>query len=405
MLHHGDFDYSKVTIYIVGGAVRDYFLGVESKDKDYVVVGSSPSEMLNLGFKQVGTDFPVFLHPLTQDEYALARTERKIGEGYSGFDCDWEGVTIEEDLSRRDLTINSIAWDCSRNLGHVIDPFHGLQDIKDKVLRHTTEAFSEDPLRILRVARFLSRFGEDWCVAEETRLLCYSMAISGSLYELKPERVWLEVEKVLKHKQPSVFFDWLLFAPMFDDVYWLIQTGQRLDHHPEGDVWTHTALVMDYAGKTFEDPEVTFAAFTHDFGKPVCWEKYGNAHGHELEGLVYIEDFCNRWRVPNSYKALALMTCKQHTKVHGILGRNAQAMTRPKSIMKLFEETSALAKPERFLKMLKVCESDAKGRGRTLEQVEEFENKPYPQRQYLVDCLNAALQLDTKSISTKMLDE
>lgn len=170
-------------------------------------------------------------------------------------------------------------------------------------------------------------------------------------------------------------------------------------------VFKHTCMVMDYAARNYNDPEVVFACLTHDFGKPICWQKYGNAHGHELEGLSYIEDFCNRWRVPNNYKELALMTCKHHTKVHGILGRNNQAMTRPKSIMKLFEETSALSKPERFLKMLKVCESDARGRGKTLEQIKEFENKPYPQRQYLSDCLNAVIHTETKSISTRMLSE
>lgn len=230
---HGNFDYNKVTIYLVGGFVRDHFMGVEPKDKDYVVVGSNPQEMLDLGFTQVGTDFPVFLHHVTKDEYALARTERKTGTGYKGFECEREGVTLEEDLSRRDLTINAIALDCSRNLGKIHDPFNGRQDIKDKVLRHTTESFTEDPLRVLRVARFLSRFGDEWRVADETSWLCYNMADSGTLSELTPERVWLETVKAMSAEKPSLYFEQCLRLNLFEEVNSMYGIPQKPNHHPE----------------------------------------------------------------------------------------------------------------------------------------------------------------------------
>ena len=403
---HGDF--KNATIYLVGGFVRDHFMGNIPKDKDYVVVGSSPEEMLSLGFKQVGKDFPVFLHPETGDEYALARTERKTGTGYEGFTCEWEGVTLEEDLRRRDLTINAIAWDCSRHLGKVYDPFNGREDIKNKVLRPVSEAFKEDPCRVLRVARFLCKF-PDFTLQSGT----YSLMLSlyDEMKTLTPERVWLEMEKSLTTENPSKFYGILCrHLNMFLFYKGLYNTPQRVDHHPEGTVWTHTALVMDYAATTWNDPEIVFACLTHDFGKPLCWDKFENAHGHEKEGLPFIEDFCDRYKVPNSYRALALQTCEYHTKVHGLFGRNNQAWTRPKSIMKLFEDTGAMKHPARFKKMLKACEADARGRGKAVHEdetktIQHYLNKPYHQRQYLEECLEAVLNLDTKTISSKMVDE
>ncbi|AGN51473.1 tRNA nucleotidyltransferase [Vibrio phage eugene 12A10] len=403
---HGDF--KNATIYLVGGFVRDHFMGKIPKDKDYVVVGSSPEEMLSLGFKQVGKDFPVFLHPETGDEYALARTDRKTGTGYEGFTCEWDGVTLEEDLRRRDLTINAIAWDCSRNLGKVYDPFNGRGDIKNKMLRPVSDAFKEDPLRCLRAARFMAQFP--------------NFTAAGSLYKyceeleyevcntLTPERVWLETVKAMFTEQPSNYFLWLSMFGLFPEYIALTHCPQRVDHHPEYWVGTHTDMVMDYAATTWNDPEIVFACLTHDFGKPLCWGKFENAHGHEKEGLPFIEDFCDRYKVPNSYRVLALQTCEYHTKVHGLFGRNNQAWTRPKSIMKLFEDTGAMKHPERFKKMLKACEADAKGRGKVVHEdetktIQYYLNKPYHQREYLEECLNVILSLDTKIISSKMMEE
>ena len=398
-------------IYQVGGSLRDELLGLTPKDYDYVVTGSTPEQMIELGYTQVGADFPVFLHPETKDEYALARTERKLGAGYKGFTCQWEGVTLEEDLSRRDLTINSMAKDLETGL--VIDPFGGQQDLKDKVLRHTTDAFAEDPLRVLRVARFQAKFGEEWCIACETWEMMHKVYGNGDLANLTPERVWLETDKALNTENPSFYFSVISsYRKLWCNTQDMVVTGQRLDHHPEDDVWTHTALVMDYAAKTYNDSEINFACYTHDFGKPVCWQKYQNAHGHEKEGLPFIVAFCDKFKVPNRYHILALLVCEYHTKVHGIMGRNEQNWTRPKSIMKLFEDTGALRNQERFLKLLKCCESDAKGRGvdrnghTPYETTKEYYlNKPYPQAEYLAECLEAVINLDTKTITATMVEQ
>ncbi len=398
-------------IYQVGGSVRDELLGLTPKDYDYVVVGSTPEQMIELGYTQVGADFPVFLHPETKDEYALARTEHKVGTGHTGFTCEWEGVTIEEDLSRRDLTINSSAKDLET--GELIDPFGGQQDLKDKVLRHTTDAFTEDPLRVLRVARFQSKFGEEWCIACETWEMMHKVYGNGELDNLTPERVWLETDKALNTENPSLYFSVISsYRKLWCNTQDMVVTGQRLDHHPEDDVWTHTALVMDYAAKTYNDPEINFACYTHDFGKPVCWQMYQHAHGHEKEGLPFIVSFCDKFKVPNRYRELALLVCEHHTKVHGIMGRNEQNWTRPKSIMKLFEDTGALRNQERFLKILKCCEADAKGRGVDKNEHTHYEttkeyylDKPYPQAEYLEECLEAVISLDTKTISATMVEQ
>lgn len=393
--------------YMVGGAVRDLMLGVKQKDYDFVVVGATPDDFSE--WKQVGKDFPVFLHPVTGWEVALARTELKTGRGHTDFSVETSGVTLEEDLSRRDLTINSVAIEVDFDtsvllgepvlLGGFIDPFNGVSDAKAKVLRHTSSAFSEDPLRVLRVARFLSRLPE-WTVAEETADTMRGMDLS----HLTPERVWLETLKAMGENKPSLYFEklseWCDVFPIWNCMQ---DTPQRLDHHPEGDVATHVGMVMDYAAETYKDTEITFAALCHDFGKPVCWELYENAHGHEDAGLPLIEDFCNKWKVPNSYKKLALMTCKYHTKIHGCLGRSSNSGMRPKSIMKLFEDTGALRNPEMFLKMLKVCEADSRGRGKGTEQINEFRARPYPQREFMEQCLNAVLRFNTKPLSEDLL--
>ena len=388
-------------IYLVGGACRDELMGLTPKDLDYVVVGSTPEEMISVGFQKVGADFPVFLHPETKDEYALARTERKSGTGYNGFECEWEGVTLEEDLGRRDLTINSIAKDLET--GEYIDPFNGIKDIKNKVLRPTTEAFKEDPLRVLRAARFMARFPE-FTEDEEDWLFYYSLRLTEELQNnLVPERVWKETEKALSEIKPSRYFDWLAWFVIFDQWNNMAGLEQKPEHHPEIFVDIHTGLVMDYAAKLWNDPEITFACLCHDFGKPVSDLKHGNFHGHEKEGLQPINEFCDKWKVPNKYRELALLVCEYHTKIHGVLGRNDQKPTRPKSIMRLFENTSALTKPERFEKILKACEADAKGRGANKEQQLEFEEKHYYQREYLLRLLKSVKEVDTKTISKEML--
>ena len=403
---HGNF--KNATVYLVGGFVRDHFMGTIPKDKDYVVVGSSPKEMVSLGFKQVGADFPVFLHPESGDEYALARTEKKVGVGYEGFECEWEGVTLEEDLSRRDLTINAIAWDCSRNLGKIYDPFNGRKDIQNKVLRPVSEAFKEDPLRVLRAARFMAKF-KGFTVSKGLYDYCEELE-----YELcntlTPERVWLETVKAMGTKTPSSYFQWLSMFGLFPEYTELTHCPQRLDHHPENWVGTHTDMVMDYVAEVWNDPEIVFASLCHDLGKPLCWSKFENAHGHEIEGLPFIQELCARLKVPNSYKKLALQVCEYHTKVHGMFGINNQSWTRPKSIMKLFEDTGAIKHPETFYKILKACEADAKGRGKEFHEdptktVKFYLEKPYHQRPYLEECLSAVLELDTKIISDKMVSE
>ena len=395
--------------YLVGGYCRDTLLGLTPKDKDYVVVGSSREEMLNKGFMPVGADFEVFLHPITKDEYALARVERKEGVGYKGFTCEYRGVSLEEDLGRRDLSINSIAIQVDEStleiIGDWIDPYSGIQDIKDKWFKHTTEAFAHDPLRVLRVARFMARYGSEWTIDVETLQMMYDLAATGELSLLTPERVWLETQKALTESTPSLFFDVLKDYNVFTMTKTLENTQERNEHHPEINCWLHTAMVMDYAATAYNDSEITWACYTHDFGKPFCYNMYGNGHGHEVEGLHFIEEVCDKFKVPNKYRELALLVCKHHQKIHSCMSRGTNSWMRPKTIYKLLQETNAMSKPERFSKILKACVADSKGRGHTQEQINSFLNKPYPQQQYLEDCLQAVKSVDTKSISGKILAE
>lgn len=381
-------------IYKVGGCVRDELLGITPKDFDYVVVGSSPEEMLSLGYAQVGKDFPVFLHPTTGGEYALARTERKVGLGYNGFESSWKGVTLEEDLARRDLTMNSMAQD--PDTGEIIDPFGGRFHLENKKLHATSNAFAEDPIRVLRVGRFLARHPE-FTVAPS--LLCLSTTIAPEVEDCSPERVWKEIEKVLSETKPSRFFQWMSQFDTFPILKQMEFTPQKVEHHPEVWVDVHTYLVMDYAARFYGNPEVVFACFCHDFGKPITFQQYGNAHGHEEAGLAIINEFCDKWKVPNNYRELAVMTSKHHTKVHGCLGRGANKGMKAKSIMKLFEETNALGKTDRFINMLYACISDARGRGKDKEEQAIYEAKEYPQAHFMQECLAAVKMVDTKSIS------
>lgn len=376
-------------IYLVGGAVRDMIMNLEPKDKDYVVVGAEPQELLDLGFKQVGADFPVFLHPETGEEHALARTEKKNGVGYQGFNCYFgKDVTLEEDLARRDLTINAIAVDIETN--EIIDPFNGRQDIKDKVLRPTTKAFCEDPLRVLRAARFLARYPE-FRTSDKLNKLCCD--VTKELNFLTSERVWLETEKALSEQKPSNYFNYLWWFAMFPEFDNLLETPQPLQHHPEGNCWNHLMLVIDHAAKYHKDSEIVFACLMHDMGKGIAFERQGNLNGHELMGKPIVIDFCTKYKIPNRYKELALIVCEYHTHCHKAFEMN------PNKIMKLFERTKAESKYERFMKFLKACESDAKGRGG------DFPSRIYMQPDYLKECLDAVKSVDTKSISAKMVSE
>lgn len=380
-------------IYKVGGCVRDELLGITPKDFDYVVVGGSPEEMLSLGYTQVGKDFPVFLHPTTGEEYALARTERKVGFGYNGFESRWQGVTLEDDLLRRDLTINAIG---QYEDGRLIDPFNGRYDLQNKILRPVSKAFCEDPIRVLRVGRFLSRYTD---FSPSDSLITLSKQVVHEIGDCSPERVWKEIEKVLSEKKPSRFFQWMSQFDTFTILKQMEITPQKVEHHPEVWVDVHTYLVMDYAARFYGNPEVVFACFCHDFGKPITFQQYGNAHGHEEAGVAIINEFCDKWKVPNNYRDLAVMTSKYHTKVHGCLGRGANKGMKAKSIMKLFEETNALGKTDRFINMLYACISDARGRGKDKEDQLVYEAKEYPQAHFLQECLAAMKMVDTKSIS------
>ncbi|WP_165740275.1 multifunctional CCA addition/repair protein [Pseudoalteromonas sp. Z1A6] len=353
-------------VYLVGGAVRDKLLNIKSKDNDYVVIGETPKTMESLGFVPIGSDFPVYLHPKTKEEYALGRTERKSGKGYTGFVVDASPtVTLEEDLARRDLTINSMALD---EHGNIIDPFNGQADLQNKTLRHTTEAFVEDPVRVLRIARFLARYGSDWRIHPSTYALMRELKNKGELNHLVPERVWLETEKALGEKHPELYFEALQGLGIFPELERMVNVPQPANHHPEGDVFVHTMLVLRRAADLNFNLETRFAALTHDFGKALSFKKYGNLRGHEREGVAVIEAFCERLKVPNRFRDVGVLTSDNHTLCHTI------DQLRPQTIHKLIvTNLNALVHPERFTAFTQACQCDAQGRGETLV------DKPYPQ--------------------------
>ncbi|EPJ48181.1 MAG: tRNA nucleotidyl transferase [Osedax symbiont Rs1] len=371
--------------YLVGGAVRDRLLNIHSKDHDYVVIGETAATMLNLGYQPIGSDFPVFLHPETKDEYALARTERKSGSGYKGFTVDASAsVTLEEDLARRDLTINSMAQDTS---GKIIDPYSGQRDLKNKILRHTTAAFSEDPVRVLRVARFLARFGDQWKIHPDTYALMEQLRDSGELKHLVAERVWKETEKALQEKHPHLYFMALHKLGIFPEIEAMQGIPQPKKHHPEGDVYNHTMLVLKRAAELDFDIETRFAALTHDFGKSICHHKRATLHGHEQEGLAAIEQFCQRIKVPNRFKTIGLLTSDNHTRCHNIF------QLTPKTLHKfIIENMNAVAQPQRFKQFLQACLCDSQGRGAT------FVDNPYPQMHFAMQLAELLSQLDRKSV-------
>lgn len=375
--------------YLVGGAVRDSLLNLPVKDKDYVVVGANVQQMLEQGFSQVGKDFPVFLHPKTQQEYALARTERKTAAGYGGFSVyAEEDVSLEQDLLRRDLTINAMA---EAEDGSIIDPYQGQQDLANRILRHVSDAFIEDPLRVLRVARFAARFApQGFTIAEETQALMTQLSLSGELDALTPERVWQEVDKVLACEQPQVFFEVLrrcqalkVLLPELDNLFGVPQPEQW---HPEVDTGIHTLLVLEQAAKLSDDKQVRFAALVHDLGKALTPKEYWpKHHGHGQKGLALIKALCKRLKIPNEHRDLALLVSDQHQNIHNALS------LKPATVVKIFDKADFWRKPQRLDQLLLACEADIKGRT-------GLENSPYPQADFIQKCFQAALSVEVKPI-------
>jgi len=359
---------------LVGGAVRDRLLGLPVRERDWVVVGAQPEELQRQGFVPVGREFPVFLHPETHEEYALARLERKVAPGYRGFTTQFSpDVTLEEDLKRRDLTINAMAESPS---GEIIDPYGGRRDLEARVLRHVSESFVEDPVRILRVARLAARYADlGFRVAEETRVLMQRMTASGEVNALVPERVWQETERALGEARPDVFFETLrtcaALAVIFPEIDALYGVPQPPRWHPEIDTGAHVMLAVRCAAKLGAPTAVRFAALTHDLGKArTPRERWPSHHGHEEAGVPLVEALSNRLKVPNGHRELAVLTARHHAAVH------RAAELRPTTLLRLLETTDAFRRPERFTELLLACEADARGRT-------GLEERPYPQAAYL----------------------
>jgi tRNA nucleotidyltransferase (CCA-adding enzyme) len=375
--------------YLVGGAVRDHLLQLPVKDRDWVVVGATPEQMLAAGFRQVGADFPVFLHPDTGEEYALARTERKSGRGYKGFECHSSpDVTLEQDLSRRDLTINAMAMD---HQGRIVDPYGGQQDLTRRLLRHVSSAFSEDPLRILRVARFAARFHPlGFGIAPKTLRLMRQMVRAGEVACLTPERIWQETVRCLDEKSPWIYIQVLrecgALAVIMPELDALFGIPQPPAHHPEIDSGLHTLMVLEQACRLSDDSEVRFAALLHDLGKALTpRSNWPHHYQHETLGLAPIRQLCGRLRVPNGHRELALLASEFHLHVH----RSDEF--RSSTIQKLFAQTDAYRRPERFEKLLRVCEADARGRT-------GCEDRDYPQPERLRAALRAAAAVEVKAL-------
>ncbi|MBK1724131.1 multifunctional CCA addition/repair protein [Thiocystis violacea] len=376
--------------YLVGGAVRDQLLGRRVRERDYVVIGSTAEEMLRRGFLQVGKDFPVFLHPRTKDEYALARTERKTAPGYHGFMVHADpDVTLEQDLLRRDLTINALALDGD---GRVIDPYGGLADLQARILRHVSPAFAEDPVRILRLARFAARYADlDFGIAEETLGLMRAMVAAGEVDALVPERVWQEMARALLEDRPSRFFEVLrdcgALARLLPELDRLWGVAQPRKWHPEIDTGVHVMLVLDMAARLSAELEVRFAALCHDLGKGTTPpEILPRHHGHEERGLGLLAEVCDRFKIPNRCRELAHITAGYHGLVHKV------EELRSATILDLLERTDAIRRPERFAQMLTACEADYRGRT-------GYAQRAYPQAEILRALLAAVTALDVGAIA------
>jgi tRNA nucleotidyltransferase (CCA-adding enzyme) len=378
-------------VYLVGGAVRDEQLGLPVKERDWCVVGATPDELIGQGYKQVGKDFPVFLHPETNEEYALARTERKTAPGYHGFDFDTSpDVTIEDDLSRRDLTINALARD---DAGQVIDPFGGLDDLNHRLLRHVSDAFTEDPVRILRVAKFAARFARlGFRVAPQTRDLMRQMVEDGEADALVPDRVWKETEAALAGPNPRVYFEALracrALKVVFPEVDALFGVPQTKKWHPEIDTGLHTMMVIEQSANLSDATEVRFAALVHDLGKGTTDARDLPSHpGHEKRGRRLIKELADRLPLPRSCRDLGMLAAEYHTHCHRAFE------LRHDTIVKVLEKTDAFRRPERFEPFLLACEADARGRT-------GFELRDYPQAERFRAALAAASSVDAAGIAS-----
>jgi len=392
------------SVHMVGGAVRDALLGLPIQDRDWVVVGATPQDLLNLGFQPVGKDFPVFLHPTTHEEYALARTERKTGHGYQGF-CFHAApdVTLEQDLARRDLTINAIATspitsgdkgtfglNTATRTDTLIDPFGGVADLRNGLLRHVSDAFREDPVRILRLARFAARFPH-FRVATETTALMQGMVADGEVQHLVAERVWQELARGLMTAQPSRMFEVLrscgALAVLLPELDRLWGIPQRADYHPEVDTGLHVMMVLDTAAQLGASLPVRLACLFHDLGKGTTPAHVLPRHlGHEQRSAQLLAQICDRWRLPRDCRELADAVAREHGHIHGSQNLSAAALLR------LLERCDALRRPDRFADMLLACECDARGRL-------GFEEAPYPQRPHLLAVLQTALDVDAGAIA------
>ena len=382
-------------VYLVGGAVRDQLLGLPVKDRDWIVVGAVPATLLSLGYQQVGKDFPVFLNPKTKEEYALARTERKSSAGYTGFICDFSPtITLEQDLIRRDLTINAMA---QSEDGEIIDPYGGKQDLENRILRHISPAFSEDPLRVLRVARFAARYHSlGFKIASETLSLMAELAQSEELQHLTAERVWLETEKALNEKNPEIYFETLhktgALSVLFPEIDALYGVPNPVKHHPEVDSFIHTMLVLKQAVNLTENnpilnkSAVRFAAICHNLGKALTPKNILPHHyGHEQAGIKPTRSLCKRLKVPSYFQELAELTCEFHTHIHKAFELRAE------TVITLFNRFDVWRKPQRFQEFLQVCLADTRGRT-------GFENKDYPQIDYINQLLQAANEVDVQQV-------
>ena len=365
-------------VYLVGGAVRDQLLGHPYHEKDYVVVGATPEQLLAQGYQPVGKDFPVFLHPETKDEYALARTERKSGQGYHGFEFYTDiSVTLEDDLIRRDLTINAIAMDDN---GKIYDPYHGHEDLNNKILRHVSDAFAEDPLRVLRVARFAARYHQyGFTIAEETLALMQQLANSGELKALTPERVWKETSRALMERDADVYFETLrqcgALKFLFPEIDALFGIPQRPEYHPEIDCGIHTLMSLQQACRANYSIDVRFAVLVHDLGKALTPKDELPRHiMHEERGVQPVNDICDRLKVPTNTKQLSIAVCKEHLKSH-------QAFTlKAGTLWRLLQRLDVLRRPERVEAFIQACECDSRGRL-------GLEDRDYPQARYLTEAM------------------
>ncbi|MBK0080376.1 multifunctional CCA addition/repair protein [Kosakonia sp. S58] len=375
--------------YLVGGAVRDTLLGLPVKDRDWVVVGATPQEMLDAGYQQVGRDFPVFLHPQSREEYALARTERKSGSGYTGFTCyAAPDVTLEQDLLRRDLTVNALAQDEN---GTIIDPFNGQQDLRQRILRHVSPAFNEDPLRVLRVARFAARYAHlSFRIADETMTLMRDMTGAGELAHLTPERVWKETESALRTRNPQVYFQVLrdcgALKVLFPEIDALFGVPAPAKWHPEIDTGIHTLMTVSMAAMLSPEVDVRFATLCHDLGKgltpPALWPRH---HGHGPAGVRLVEGLCQRLRVPNELRDLAKLVAEYHDLIHNF------PVLQPKTIVKLFDSIDAWRKPQRVEQIALTSEADVRGRT-------GFEAIDYSQGRLLREAWEVARAVPTKAV-------